>query len=153
MPIGSLAANGDPIIEVIVVGAFGQPTTFSCVIDTGFTGFLSIPLLQAFPIGLILAGTMDVTLANGVTEPKLFCLGQAKIGQDEKWGIILIENKSKQTLLGMAFLKEFGYKLLVCPTTGQVEVVPTADPFTVPAATVTAVPPAPPAPSAPGTPS
>lgn len=45
MAIGSLDANGDPTLEIEIIGAYGQPTNFTCVIDTGFTGFLSIPLL------------------------------------------------------------------------------------------------------------
>lgn len=142
MPIGSLDSNGDPVLDIDIIGAFGQPTTVTCVIDTGFTGFLSIPLLQAFPIGLVLHGTMPMVFANGTVENKLICLGLARVGAIEQMGLIVIENQSKQILLGMDFLKKFGFKLLVCPTTGQVEMVPSADGFTIPAAqpVVAAVP-------------
>ena len=75
-----------------------------------------------------------MVFANGAVENKLICLGAARVGGIEQMGLIVIENQSKQILLGMDFLKKFGFKLLVCPTTGQVELVPAADAFTIPAA-------------------
>lgn len=134
MAIGSLDANEGPFLEIEVLGAYGQPHKLNCLIDTGFTGFLSIPILQAFPIGLILATTMPVVFANGQTEDKLVCLGVAKVDGAENIGLILIETKGNQILLGMEFLKKFAFKLIVCPTTGQVEVVETKSGFTVTAA-------------------
>lgn len=134
MAIGSLDADGDPTVEIEVIGAFGQPSKFTCVVDTGFTGFLSIPLLQAFPVGLVLTGTMPMVFANGAVENRLICLGMARVDGVEKLGLIVIESESKQVLLGMDFLKKFGLKLLVCPTTGQIELVPSADGFSIPAA-------------------
>jgi predicted aspartyl protease len=132
--IGFLEANGDPVLEIEVIGAFEQPTKFKCVVDTGFTGFLSIPLLQAFPVGLVLQGTMAMQFANGAVENKLVCLGFARVDGIQNIGLIVIENESKQVLLGMDFLKKFGFKLLVCPTTGQIELVPAANAFSIPAA-------------------
>lgn len=134
MAIGYLDANGDPVVDIEIIGAYGQPYKFTCVIDTGFTGFLSIPLLQAFPVGLVLQGTMPIAFGNGTVENKLICLGFAKVDGAEQTGLIVIENESKQVLLGMDFLKKFGFKLLVCPTTGQIEIVPSANAFTIPAA-------------------
>lgn len=133
MAIGFLAANGDPTLEIEIKGV-GQAKKFTCLIDTGFTGFLSIPLLQALPLGLVLTATTTVTFANGITESRLICLGHAKVDSDEQLGTILLEYQSNQVMLGMDFLKKFGLKLLVCPTTGQIEVVPSGASFTVPAA-------------------
>lgn len=134
MAIGSLDANEGPLLEIEVLGAFGQPHKLTCLIDTGFTGFLSIPILQAFPIGLVLATTMPVLFGNGQTEDKLVCLGLARVDGKENPGLILIETKHQQVLLGMEFLKKFGFKLIICPATGQVEVVSTENKFTVTAA-------------------
>jgi len=129
-----LGDKGEPTLDIEVLGAFNQPASFTCLIDTGFTGFLSIPLLQAFPVGLVLSGTMSLELANGAVETKLTCLGIARLNGVELAGVIVIENESNQVLLGMDFLRIFGLKLLVCPTTGQIEVVPATDAFTVAAA-------------------
>ena len=62
---GYLNANGDPHVEIEVANPLDWRKKVNCLIDTGFTGFLSIPLLEAFPIGLLLIGTMPVTLADG----------------------------------------------------------------------------------------
>lgn len=77
---------------------------------------------------------MPMVFANGAVENKLICLGVARVDRIDQMGLIVIEHQSKQILLGMDFLKKFGFKLLVCPTTGQVEMVPAADGFTIPAA-------------------
>lgn len=133
MAIGSFAANGDPTLDIEIVG-LGKTAKLTCLVDTGFTGFLSIPLLQALPLGLVLAGTTTVTFANGASEPRLTFLSQARIDGQERFGIVFLEFQSSQVLLGMDFLRVFGLKLLVCPTTGQIEVVPSGSGFTVPAA-------------------
>lgn len=92
--------NGDPYIDVDIP-AFGQAVTLRCLIDTGFTGFLSVPLLQAFPLGLILSSTTNVALANGAVETKLVCLGLARLDGVQQIGIFMIENRGSDVLLGM----------------------------------------------------
>jgi len=125
---GYLAANGDPCIDVEVTNPLGWANTLHCVIDTGFTGFLSVPILEAFPIGLLLVGTMPVTLADGSTQYKLMCVGKANIGAESHVGTILIEPGGSQTLLGMEFLSVFSKRLIVDPIAGVVELVATAGP-------------------------
>ncbi len=142
MAIGYLDDKGDPTLEIEILGAFNRPTKFACLIDTGFDGFLSVPILQAFPVGLVLHTTTSVTFANGTSEDKLTCLGYARLDGEDRLGLILIESQSNQVVLGMDFLKKFGLKLIVCPTSGQVEVVPAASNFTVPAGALSPPPPA-----------
>lgn len=67
--------NGRPIVEIEVSNPLGWKRTVKALIDTGFDGFLSLPILEAFPIGLLLRGTMPVTLADGSTQQTLYCLG------------------------------------------------------------------------------
>lgn len=47
---------------------------FTGIIDTGFTGFLQLPLQHAFALGLPLHGTVSVTLADGSTPSALAAL-------------------------------------------------------------------------------
>lgn len=64
--IGYLDSNGHPKLTIRVSGT--HPTADAVVeamIDTGFTGFLMLPIAQALPLGLALYGTGNYTLADG----------------------------------------------------------------------------------------
>ena len=124
--IGYLDANGDPHLEIDVANPLGWKSKLKCLIDTGFTGFLSVPILDAFPIGLLLVGTLPVTLADGRVQNKLMCLGNASVGAEAHVGVILIEPGSSQTLLGMEFFRVFKKRLIVDPIAGIVELVDSA---------------------------
>ena len=80
LKIGFLDGNGHPCIKVSIWGLhrdFSQE--FEAMIDTGFTGFLSIPISSAFPLGLTLYGTTTYTLADGSSSPKLLGFGTVAI--------------------------------------------------------------------------
>jgi len=132
MATGFLDANNVPTLEIEILG-IGQATKFTCLVDTGFTGFLSIPLLQALPLGLVLTATTTVTFANGATADRLVCLGNAIVDGVTKSGTILLEQQGGIAILGIDFLRKFGLKLVVCPTSGAVEVVLASAAFTTPA--------------------
>ena len=72
-----------------------------------------MPIVRAFPLGLILAGTTSVILADGSTAPKLTALGTVTVDTESRAGIILLAPASNEILLGMEFLKTFGKVLLV----------------------------------------
>ncbi len=72
-----------------------------------------MPIVRAFPLGLILTGTTSVILADGSTAPKLTALGTVTVDTESKAGIILLAPASNEILLGMEFLKTFGKVLLV----------------------------------------
>lgn len=64
--IGWLDANGHPTLRIRVAGT--HPTAVAetdAIIDTGFAGFLMLPIQQALPLGLALYGTGDYLLADG----------------------------------------------------------------------------------------
>jgi len=137
MPIGSFDKNGDPVIDIQIIGAFEQATTLTCIVDTGFTGFLSMPL-HALPAGLSVHGTVPMVFGDGTVENRLMCLGVARSGGVDQTGLIVIENQSTHILLGMDFLRKFGYKLLLCPSTGEVQMVAEENAFTIAAAEASA---------------
>lgn len=123
-------ANGEPFIEIGLAGALTPPPKkLACLIDTGFTGFLSIPLVDALPFGLILSGTTSVVFANGTTEFRLTCLGVASIDGQTKAGVITLEPQGTNVLLGMDFLRVFGLQLRVDPSTATVELSSTVPPL------------------------
>ena len=75
------------------------------MIDTGFTGFLTLPLVAAIPLGLTLFGTTQSVYADGSQGTSLTVLGTVLFGESEKaFGPILL-SQGNQPLLGMAFLR------------------------------------------------
>jgi len=118
--IGSFNA-GCPVVQIAVSGPLTNPTTFTAIVDTGFSGFLLLPILEAFPVGLILRGTTVITLADGSAQTKLTCLGELHFDGNSQVGLIIIENQTTDILVGMDFLTKFGMELLVDPTNNLVK--------------------------------
>lgn len=112
--IGSFDKIGNPIVTISVRGVFtGGRKEFEAIIDTGFTGFLQMPLVEAFPLGLVLSGTTSVTLADGSASPRLMALGRVAIGTVEETALILLDVGSDSILIGMSLLRKFKKKLVV----------------------------------------
>lgn len=108
---GFFNQNGHPIIPIKVYGFSKEiMQKFDAILDTGFSGFLSLPLVYAFKVGLILASTASFTLADGSTDHCLLCFGGIKLNGEEQIGLISI-SKGDDVLLGMEFLRKFKKKL------------------------------------------
>ena len=142
---GFFDKSGSPAVKIFLYGVSHQlKKELDVVIDTGFTGFLSMPLIQAFPFGLVLLGTTNVVLADGSTVTKLTALGHVQVGTEDKVGVILLGPNDTGVLLGMDLLREFGKKLVVSAVNHTVElqddqpaapaVAPTPPPVPAPAA-------------------
>jgi predicted aspartyl protease len=112
--IGSLDKDGSPTLKIKVAGV-NKPTEFVAIIDTGFTGFLSMPLIAAFPLGLPLKGTTSVELADGNEQSKL--MAHCKVTIDDKtdpqFGLVILEPSSTAVLAGMEFLRAFKFGLFL----------------------------------------
>lgn len=105
---GYFNSAGSPIIEISVFGAFAEgKRKFEAIVDTGFTGFLSMPIVQAFPLGLILTGTTTTILADGSKSSKLTALGKVTLGERTEAGVIILGEGQSDILVGMEFLKVF----------------------------------------------
>ena len=88
---------------------------FDAIVDTGFTGFISMPMKDAIPLGLILSGTTSTTLADGSSSHKLTALGTATVGEESNLGVVLLSLGSgpSDVLVGMEFLRAFNKTLFV----------------------------------------
>jgi predicted aspartyl protease len=102
-----LGKNGSPALKIRIKGPFGDGKEFDATIDTGFTGFLSIPLLKAIPLGLLLYGTTGITFADGSTTYRLTAKAQITVENESQIGIAILEPKSEDVLIGMEFLRLF----------------------------------------------
>ena len=114
-------SNGQPRIEIQVKGVSGVPKAINAVIDSGFNGYLKLPFIDAFPLGLILAGIQDSTLADGSAVSNLVCKGQVCI--DGKCINTTIDiHKSNIILIGTQLLRELGKKFILDCENGLVEI-------------------------------
>lgn len=149
---GSFNSSGSPTIEISVSGPVTKPTKFTAMMDTGFSGFLLLPILEAFPVGLILRGTTPITLADGSTQTKLTCLGEVHFGGRSEVGLIIIEWQSTEILVGMDFLRKFERKLVVDAPKGKISLIKSKSAPPPPTPPVSVIVPATPAPASPAPP-
>jgi predicted aspartyl protease len=110
---GYFDKSGSPALKVKISGPFAQPVEFDAILDTGFTGFICMPLIRALPLGLMLYGTTSVELADGSTSMKLTAKGEAEVEGESKVGVVILEPTANDVLLGMAFLRSFEKALFV----------------------------------------
>ena len=114
--------NGQPQIEIQVRGVSEVPRTIIAIIDSGFNGYLKLPFVEAFPLGLILAGVQDSTIADGSVISNLVCKGRVCI--DGKCVNTTIDiHKANIVLIGTQLLKELGMKFTLDCEAGIVEVL------------------------------
>lgn len=112
---GFFDSLGNPCLKFHLAGMFkNKPgVEFEAVLDTGFSGFLSLPLIRAFPLGLPLVGTSSFTLADGSNSACLTASGVLTVGDKSETGLVVLETASKDALLGMDFLRTFKLALVV----------------------------------------
>lgn len=112
---GELKGSASPKIQVELYGVTGRqvpPVFFDAVIDTGFTGGVSMPVSLALPLGLILFSTATFTLADGSKENAFLCFGTACIGERQE-PLVFSLSQGNDILLGTEFLMAFKAKFLM----------------------------------------
>jgi predicted aspartyl protease len=115
---GFFNASKSPCVDIRVSGVARQckdpaGTEFEAVVDTGFAGFISMPMAQALPLGLVLCGQIDVVLADGSGRDRYIAVGNATCSGKARSGEIVLEPNSEELLVGMKFLRAFGLALVV----------------------------------------
>ena len=118
--------NASPRIDVELYGVPGRPNPpiiYSAIVDTGFTGAVSIPTLTALPLGLMLYSTANFTLADGSVQSTFLCAGKARIGNEERIMAFSL-SRGNDILVGMEFLSLFKVKLELDYKTNSFSLVP-----------------------------
>lgn len=91
-----------PVVEITVSG-IEKTVTFPALIDTGFDGYLSLPLSLALPLGLKLTYHTSITLADGSVKEEL--LFEAKVKLNGRWQEApVFINRGSLALLGTKLL-------------------------------------------------
>lgn len=106
---GALHGNTSPRVAVDLYGVLGRldpPALFDAIIDTGFTGGISIPVSKALPLGLVLYSTATFTLADNSEENTFLCIGTVRM-EDEERLMIFSLTKGNDVLVGTEFLASF----------------------------------------------
>ena len=94
----------------IVVGRDNKPTQLvEALIDTGFTGFLSLPLSMIESLGLPWIFSDSVTLGDG--SEVIFQMYRATAIWDGQFKVVDVAASESELLLGMSLL--YGFKLQV----------------------------------------
>lgn len=94
-----------PCVAMTVRGA-RREITVTAVIDTGFDGFLCLPITVAIELGLELRAAQRVELADGSIKRELVFVGQAGfVGRPSRTVEILL-TASVDALVGVEFLAD-----------------------------------------------
>jgi predicted aspartyl protease len=100
-------------VPVHIYGAYPEAKqTFQAIVDTGYAGYLTLPFVEAFPLGLILKGTQEYVLADGSRARHFICFGTVQFDDQEIFVPIDVQ-ESGPILLGMSLLKKLEQNLLV----------------------------------------
>lgn len=113
--LGHYDERGNACLRFHLRGARHEPpgVEYTGIIDTGFTGFVQLPLAAAISLALSLEGTTSVTLADGSAAVKLTAQAEATLPGESVVGIVIIEFHSPEILIGMDFLRRFEKGLIV----------------------------------------
>jgi len=106
---GTVNANREAVVVLRVRGPGGQEQDSRAVIDTGFTGFLTLPPAIVTALDLVRVSRGRAILANGAEE--LFDIYRGTVLWDGQPRIVETEAADTDPLVGMSML--YGYKLQV----------------------------------------
>jgi predicted aspartyl protease len=113
MITGSVVAGREAIIPVSLLGTNGRVEPIDAILDTGFTGFLTLPLPQIARLGFPYEGIIHARLGDG-----------REVELDMFVGMVLWEGQAREALLlaaegkalvGMALLAGYRVTLDVAP--------------------------------------
>jgi clan AA aspartic protease len=109
MIYGVVNLRREATLPLVVSSSKGQRQMIDTVIDTGFSGFLSLPSEIITTLDLPWSASDIVTLGDG--SETLFDLYTATVIWDGQYREIYIAESETEPLLGMALL--YGYRLQV----------------------------------------
>jgi len=119
MITGVILDLGTPVSELKIRGS-RQARTVEGILDTGFNGFLCLPISLAVPLGLELIDVITSELADGtIVEDELVFAGQAE-WDGAFMHIRILLTKSEDILIGTDFFQ--GYRVQLDHPAGTVRI-------------------------------
>ena len=121
---GIIRETGTPILALKIIGKGEAEVTVEGILDTGFDGFLCLPIPLAVSLGLELIDVTRTELADGtVAEDELVFAGQAE-WDGTVMDVDILLTRSGDVLIGTAFLKEYLVQLDYKAHTIRIEKAP-----------------------------
>jgi clan AA aspartic protease len=114
MITGRVTANREAIIRLLVRAAAGQAHEIEAIIDTGFTGFLSLPPGLVASLGLSWRGHSQAVLADGGLH--LFEVYAATVLWDDQERTVEADAAEIEPMVGMGLI--YGYDLRIQAVNG-----------------------------------
>ncbi|HSY48306.1 MAG TPA: hypothetical protein VLC46_05810 [Thermoanaerobaculia bacterium] len=120
---GHFDSLGNPCLKFHLCGVAHDPPglEFEAIIDTGFSGFIQLPMQHAFSLKLPLEGTSSYVLADGTRGTSLTVLAHTTFGGKTVLGVVSLTPGSQDVLVGLDFLRRF--KLGLIMMSGRIELV------------------------------
>ena len=106
---GRVNANGEATIYLLLHGNAGEEQTVEAIIDTGFTGYLSLPAVLIDRLDLSWAGRGQALLADGSLH--VFDMYIGTVMWDGQQRTIEVDEAETEPLAGMGLLR--GHSLRV----------------------------------------
>jgi clan AA aspartic protease len=91
-------------VEITIIGG-REKVTVDAIVDTGFDGWVCLPIPIAIHLGLELYGLQTVELADGTLKEELVFRGKVIFGDEERWTEITLTS-AQDTLLGTGLLAD-----------------------------------------------
>jgi clan AA aspartic protease len=113
--LGAFNRSGSAILKIRVAGT-SPAQEYDAVIDTGFNGFLAMPITAMVDLGLKSEGAVTVTLGDGSKIDNLVARGSITIGSRTEICDVLLDDNSPEVLLGLSLLRAFGLALIITDT-------------------------------------
>ncbi|MCR4405261.1 MAG: hypothetical protein NUW06_08340 [Candidatus Acetothermia bacterium] len=108
---GTIEEAGTPVLTIKVIGKRGEEITVEGVLDTGFDGFLSLPISLAVSLGLELIDVIHAELADGtIVEDELLFAGRAE-WDGTVMEVDILLTRSQDVLIGTACLRGYQVRL------------------------------------------
>lgn len=121
---GTIWETGTPMLALKVIGKEGVEVSLEGILDTGFDGFLCLPIPVAVSLGLELIDATDTELADGsVVEDDLVFAGRAE-WDGTVMDIEILLTRAADVLIGTSFLKSYIVQLDYRANTVGIEKAP-----------------------------
>lgn len=106
-----MTADLEATVPLEVLDASGRQYRIEAIVDTGFTGFLTLPSALIGSLGLVWLGREAGVLADGTV--RLFDVYEGTVTWDSQWRTVEVEAADTDPLLGVSLLRGHDLRIQV----------------------------------------